>query len=315
MKIAITGSNGFLGSSIKLRLKRAGHFVKSIYRSSEFSCDHQHSSAIIQNNLYDSGYLRSALEDVDILIHVGGLVHQGSPNGAPFPGYYRSNSLSTQQLANACRELCVNHLIFISSIAVNGTISHVPVSQSSPCIPSSNYAISKYLAEHALIDALSSSSVYWTILRPPLIYGPGAPGSFSRVVNFANKYQFLPFGSFHFTRSMIHVDNMSSIVERCCVHDKLRNRIFTVSDGDDFTISEFSRSIIDGLGLSPHCSIPFPAPLFSTCLSLLGRRSSYANLFGDLVVDSSDFNSLAGWSSPLPSLELVSKSAARTVCL
>ena len=213
MKIALTGTNGFLGTSIKLRLKSSGHFVVPITRCSRLSDDLHILPTAGQSDLYDPDQLYSCLSDVDVVIHVAGLAHQGSPNGAPFIDFYRANTLSAQQVANACKKVNVKHVVLISSISVNSTVSESPVTHRSLCAPTSYYAISKYLAESVFIDSLVSSRVSWTILRPPMIYGPSAPGSFSTIVNFASKYRFLPFGLFHFKRSMIHIDNISSIID------------------------------------------------------------------------------------------------------
>ncbi|MEL0625074.1 NAD-dependent epimerase/dehydratase family protein, partial [Marinomonas arenicola] len=65
------------------------------------------------------------------------------------------------------------------------------ISNSSPFLvydspaPVENYAISKFEAEIGLLKIAAETGMEVVIIRPPLVYGPNAPGNFGKLANLA----------------------------------------------------------------------------------------------------------------------------------
>jgi len=310
MRIALTGANGFLGSEIFRSFLQSGHDVVPVPRSPRAvlpsSIHSNHSLSI-----YDPHTLSDCLRDCDSVVHVAGLAHLSGPNAVSFLRYYQANVEAALQVARVAVCSHVNNFVLISSISVHATCSlENHISADSDFAPSSFYAISKFCAEQELSLLLGQSDTSLTILRPPLIYGSKAPGNFGRLLSFANRTGFLPFGGFHAVRSMIHVRNMVDIVDLCCMHPHLvRNRSFVVSDGLDLSISELSASILRGMGYSRSRLLPFNPFLVSLMSFIPGVPPSIDNLSFDLLADSGEFRACTNWSSASHPLDLVEEAA------
>ena len=77
-----------------------------------------------------------------------------------------------EQAANAG----VRRFLYVSSIGVNGSITkRRPFCETDPVNPGSPYAVSKWEAEQGLTELHEKGRIEVTIVRPPLVYGPGAP--------------------------------------------------------------------------------------------------------------------------------------------
>lgn len=50
------------------------------------------------------------------------------------------------------------------------------------------------------------------IIRPPLVYGPNAPGNFGKLAKLASKNLPLPFGAVKNLRSLVAVDNLVDLM-------------------------------------------------------------------------------------------------------
>jgi nucleoside-diphosphate-sugar epimerase len=107
------------------------------------------------------------LEDIDVFLHLAGLTKSVTPSG-----YYRVNVDGTAALLGALSRYGkgVKHLIFASSTSATGPtpFPDKPKTEEDPCTPISHYGKSKLEAE----ELIRSSSVNWTILRLPIVFGP-----------------------------------------------------------------------------------------------------------------------------------------------
>jgi UDP-glucose 4-epimerase len=98
--------------------------------------------------------------------------------------YDRVNRVATAELAAAARSAKIQRLIFISSIrAQSGPTSGHPLTEADPPQPTDAYGRSKLAAE----EAVRLAGVPFTILRPVLLYGPGARGNLARLMHSHNR--------------------------------------------------------------------------------------------------------------------------------
>lgn len=122
----------------------------------------------VDGSLFDLHSLKTAVEGVDVIIHVAGLT--AAKNEAEF---LRGNRDATQNLMDAVRTYRpgLQRFVHISSLAVSGPspdLEH-PITEDSPYRPLTAYGRTKQLAENIVKD---SAEIPWTIIRPPAVYGP-----------------------------------------------------------------------------------------------------------------------------------------------
>ena len=134
--------------------------------------------------------------------------------------YRDINTLGTLNLAKQAAEAGVKRFVFVSSIKVNGEFTEPgsPFLPNLDNIPKDPYGLSKYEAEVALAKLSKETGLEVVIVRPPLVYGPGVKANFLSMMRMVEKGIPLPFGAIHNKRSLVYVDNLSSLILTCCEH-------------------------------------------------------------------------------------------------
>ena len=152
-------------------------------------------------------------------------------------------------------------------------------------------------AEQALLALAAKTDMEVVVIRPPLVYGPGAPGNFSRLVNWLKCDLPLPLGSVNNLRSLVALENLVSMVLLCA--DRVQspqaaNQVFMVADGQDVSTTTLLLKTAQALG-RPTRFLPMPIWLLRAGLILFGKRSASDGLLGSLQVDASKARYLLGW--------------------
>ena len=155
-----------------------------------------------------------------------------------------------------------------------------------------------------MLTLARGSKTEFVIIRPPLVYGPCAPGNFGRLVRFVQSGWPMPLGAIHNMRSLVGIDNLVSLVLLCVDRAQSRpaaNEVFGVADSEDVSTTTLLRKIALATG-SPNRLLPIPATLLRATASMLGKEALALTLLGDLQVDASKAKKLLGWS-PLLNLD------------
>lgn len=297
MKVLITGINGFVGKHLAAKLCErqiscvglsrqplASDWWQTLTQLSGVNFNESQKASLqwIQiSDLTDAPW-DSLLSDVDVVIHLAARVHCMGHDTMQDDAFYKSGNVDvTKQLAFACKQSGVRQLIFASTIKVYGEkTDSTAITERTPQNPEDAYARSKCNAEDALESALADSKVHYTILRLPLVYGPGVGANFLRLLSLS-KYKFpLPFAGIKNQRSLISVWNLVDIICQCSLNTKTYNQAFLVSDGDDFSTKDLVQLINPNLTL-----FWFPVFLLKWLAILTKKQSMADRLFNSLRVD------------------------------
>jgi len=137
-----------------------------------------------------------------------------------------------------------------------------------------------------------------TILRIPLVYGPGVGGNFLRLMHAVDAGKPLPFGSVDNRRSLVYVGNLVDAIVACLAHPAAAQQTFLVSDGEDVSTPALVRRLAHALGRRPRL-LPVPVALLRLAGSLSGRRAEIERMVGSFAVDSGVIRAAIGWTPPL----------------
>ena len=257
---------------------------------------------VVLSHYADTASLGAALHGVDTLVHLAARAHQVSGGDDDAPLFREANVESALAVARACMNVGVRRLLLLSSIGVHGSHTNGrPFTEADAPQPDEPYAISKWQGEQTVAEALAGGSTELVVLRPPLVYGPGAPGNFGRLLGLVRRLPLVPLGGLHRQRSLIHIDNLCDAIERAAWHPQAAGRRFVLCDGDDVSVADIARELASGLGRSPRCVVDVPEVWLRRAASALGRGPALDKLAGELRVDASAFRAATGW---LPSLRV-----------
>ncbi len=148
-----------------------------------------------------------------------------------------------------------------------------------------------------------------TVIRPPLIHGPGALGNFRLLVKAAERGIPLPFGSIHNRRAFLGVENLASFIVHRLTHPGGKFDVFLVADDEQVSTPEFIRRIATAMGKKPRI-VPFPLFALKALFRLSGRSEASDSVAGSQEVDTSRALR-TGWRPPL-SLDEGLRNALRT---
>jgi nucleoside-diphosphate-sugar epimerase len=294
MSVLVTGASGFVGSALVRHLLRLGMPARALGRTRP-----EVDVVFFEGALDDPVVSKSALDGVDCVVHLAGLAHQiHDSTGDPLENYRAVNRDLTIALANQAALAGVRRLVFISSIGVNGAVTtETPFNQFSVPNPHSNYAQSKYEAERALQALAEDSGMEFVIIRPPLVYGPNAPGNFGNLMHWIGKGVPLPLGAIHNRRSLVGIDNLVDLIIRCINHPAAANQVLLAGDGEDLSTTELLRGVANAMG-KPARLIPVPAGLLQLGATLLGKNDVAQRLLASLQVDIGKTCELLDWTPP-----------------
>ena len=307
MKIAVTGASGFVGRSFTSLLDASSIDYISLDRLSSFD----ENPAAFDNHFYvdysDIVSLKRILNGCDIVVHLAGRAHKPSVHdkNCEIEKFKIANIDCLINVITASKSVGVRRIIFVSSIGVLGDHTNgIPFSETSSPNPTQLYAKSKYEAELALLSSLSADNSFeWVILRPPLIYGPICPGNMAKLIKAVKVFPVLPFAHIYSVKSFISVNNFVDILSYCISSDRVVNQVFNVSDCDDLSVRDMFLCILQGLDKSCIGFFGCPPFILRVIFNIFGFGSVWRQLSSELVIDSSRFQAITGWTPPYSSRE------------
>jgi nucleoside-diphosphate-sugar epimerase len=283
--VLVTGAGGFVGTHLVRALSDC--LVKEVHHRPSPAAD-------LTVELAGQPDWSEVLAGVDAVVHLAARVHvSGTARGAA-DAFTLVNREGTLRLAEAAQSAKVRRFVFLSTAGVVGRKTDAPATETDEIRPMSPYAASKAEAERAL-QALAGE-METVILRPPLVYGPGAPGSFGRLLRLIQRGVPLPLGSARSKRSVIYVGNLVDAIRRCVLASTASGTYF-VSDGRDVSAKQLARRVGHHLG-KPARLVPVHPAFARVAGTMIGRSVDVSRLFDEFQVNLSSFSSDFSWSPP-----------------
>ena len=309
MKIALTGSTGFLGKKLVSKLGNKAAEVIQIGR-----CEDQRTKPdyIYVKGIHSTSVFNLSTHKCDVLVHCAARVHvMGESSKNPLEEFREVNTYGTLNLAQQAAEAGVKRFIFISSIKVNGESTELgkPFTPDDTFIPTEPYGLSKYEAEIGLRKIAGKTGMEVVIIRPPLVYGPGVKANFASMMKWVNRVLPLPLGGINGNkRSLVSIGNLVDLIVTCIDHPAAANQTFLVSDDDDVSTTQLLVNMTIALNVSNRL-IPIPSSWFTLAAKVVGKPAISQRLCGSLQVDISKTKELLNWQPPYSSAESIKKTA------
>lgn len=289
-RVLVTGASGFVA--------RALFFAKAVncnlVAASRSDPGIKGIEWLLSPSLSSSADWRPLLDGIDSVVHLAGRVHV--PSDIDSSAYMTENCEGTIRLARDAAHAGVRRFVFLSTSKVLGDESgSIPLDESAIVSPGDAYGASKLAAEQAL--ASIGGGMQFTVLRPPLVYGPGVKANFLALVSAVARGLPLPFASIRNRRSLIGVGNLASAIFACVDEPKASGRTFHVTDGAPHATPEIVQAIASALGRPPRM-FHFPPALLEACGMVVGRGGTVRRLTRSMALDDRAIREELGWSPP-----------------
>lgn len=251
VRLLITGGAGFIGHNLALYFRRRGFevaIVDSLERAdpSVLVLFESLGVTFVRGDVKKEDVFGELLRNVDFVIHAAAYVDVEESVKIP-TRYIDNNVVGTTAVAHVCAE-CRVPIVFLSSAAVYGDPTTLPISEDHPLNPLSPYGLSKVLGEK-VVEFFGGQGLRYTILRLFNVYGPGhRTSSYTGVITrFIERVrQNLPpviYGDGKQTRDFIHVLDVARFIE-LVVEKRPWGEVFNVGTGRPTKIIDLAKLVI-----------------------------------------------------------------------
>ena len=325
--VLITGASGFIGQHLVRRLIERGDRVSCLVRATSPIDELRSSGArLIVGDVVDrSGIERAIAESrADVVFHLAGLL-----KAVRTADFAHVNAGGVESVAAACAGRAGRPLlIVVSSLAAAGPCAgEQPRMEGDSPTPVSAYGRSKLAGE--LAAARHAGEMGITIVRPPIVFGPGDRGVLEMFRPIARSGLHVVPGRKERRVSLIHVADLVELLllaagkgERLRPGGAPGQGIYFVAADHDPTYAELGQAIARAMGKKRATVVHVPGPLVrlvGLCGDSLGRvrqRPGWVNsdkmeeaLAGSWMCSSAKARTQLGWSPAVPWTERLRETA------
>jgi nucleoside-diphosphate-sugar epimerase len=296
-KILITGCTGFVGLFLTNKLKKKFK-LKLLIRKKHSFLQYKglkNIEVIYYDSLSQKHGWANILKDCKTVIHLAGIAHLNDNNNFKLQqNIFKTNYYGTLNLFKNSIKYKIKKFIYLSSIGVNGEVSNDKFTEKSIVNPINFYAKSKLRAEDKIKNLSKKKSIKYIIVRPPLIYGPNAPGNFNYLLKLIKKFHFFPFASLNNKKSFIGIYNVISFIEICLKSRVVDNKTFLISDNETVSLPELIKKIAKLLN-KKILLIKFPFFFLKLFFILIGKKKTFDKISNQLIIDNTYSKKITKW--------------------
>ncbi len=227
MKIAVTGSGGFIGSYLLPALKKEGHEIIELTLEKDF-------------DVMDWNSMQK-IPEFEKMIHLAAMSYVPDSFINPYD-FYKVNILSTLNVLEVCRQRNAG-MIFMSSY-VYGAPDYLPIDEKHPIKAFNPYSQSKLSAEQICMGYSRDFNMDVVVLRPFNLYGFGQKDNFliPTIIKQASSGNIV-LKDPEPKRDMLYIEDfIDAVIKSCSVKG---NALYNVGYGESFTINEMANAVCE----------------------------------------------------------------------
>ena len=256
MKFLVTGASGYIGGHLVEKLSEIGMETIAFVRptSNIERLKSINNVEIRFGDLTDYSSVKRAVEGIQVVYHVGGLVN----DWGDYQKFYRANFLGTENIIRASLGASVKKFIYTSTIGVLNLSGRRTIREDDPY----GHGIGSYRRSKIEAEKLvrSYSGIMPTvIIRPAVVYGPEDPQCTLRSLRYARKHLLFLVGKGKGFFPHLYIDNLIDTLLRAAKKEAAIGEIFNLTDGANTLTKEFFSYINRIAGKGKICIfLPYP---------------------------------------------------------
>ena len=276
-KVLVTGATGFLGKYVVEELVEYGYQVRAFGRNSKVGCSLENTSvSFFQGDLTNAEDVTEACKEMDLVVHAGAL----STVWGPWEDFYQANVLGTKYVLEACRQVGMQRLVYVSSPSIYAAPKDqlaIKESDAPEVNNLNNYIRSKLASERLFKDYPDVPSI---ILRPRGLFGIGDTSILPRVINLSQKIGIPLIGDGRQLMDMTCVENVALAIRLALEVPEAKGEVYNITNGEPRAFRDLLEESLTGLGY-PIKYRKIPASLLSGIASSLEFFYNSLNLKGE----------------------------------
>ena len=256
--VLVTGAGGFIGSHLTECMVELGTSVKAFVRYNSrndwgllelLPKETRDRIKVITGDLKDADAIRHAVEEVDIIFHLGSLI--AIPYSYIHPREtIETNIVGTLNVLIAAKENNIEKLVHTSTSEVYGTARHVPIDEDHPLQGQSPYSASKIGADKIAESFYRSFDLPIAIIRPFNTYGPrqSARAVIPTIITQVLTKEKIFLGSLHPTRDYTYVKDVVEGFIKVAQSSKSVGEVINICSNFEISIGDLANTIISLVG-------------------------------------------------------------------
>jgi nucleoside-diphosphate-sugar epimerase len=225
MKIYLTGSSGFVGTS----------FLDHFQNFHIFRCTRG---------------LEFFPDSESVVVHLAGKAHD-LKKISNTDEYYKVNTELTIKVFDSF--LASSADVFITLSSVKAVADEVNGSLTEDFIPNpiTHYGKSKLLVEQYILSKGIPEGKRFYILRPCMIHGPGNKGNLNLLYKLVSKGIPWPLGAFENSRSFCSIDNLMFIIKELIEREDIPSGVYNIADDEALSTNDVISVLAESLNRTP----------------------------------------------------------------
>lgn len=243
MRVLVTGGAGFIGSHVVDCLLNRGEQVRVVDDLSAGSRQNLSEEAEFHHRSVLEPGLAELCSGCEAVVHAAAQTSVAAANAHPEEDAM-TNVIGTIRTLFAAGRSGVRRVVYLSSAAVYGNPTQLPVQEEHPAAPASPYGLSKWAGEQYLRLVAGQLHLEWVVLRLANVYGPrqcpsGEAGVVARWCSALGKGEPVSLhGDGSQTRDFLFVTDVAEAVVAALGNPGAAGGTFNVGTGTETSIRE-----------------------------------------------------------------------------
>lgn len=251
MRVVVTGATGFIGRYLVDALLKQGAHITILSRCPASTGARDYKTVV--GDLTQPATINTLCRNIDTVFHLGGHAHAVDlPEGKDAKTIYNVTVEGTRALLEQAISCGVRRFVLFSSVKTMGEGGDACLDENSRGMPASLYGKAKRAAENIVMEADRGGLLSSTILRLPMVYGPGCKGNLPRMIQAIQRGRFPPLPETGNKRSLVDVRDVVQAALLAVTNPVAAGKIYIVTDGQAYS----TRQIYEWISEAAEVSVP-----------------------------------------------------------